>query len=147
MEQQLKRLLPRHYIMIELALSGLSNKAISQKLGCGENSVCMVLNSPVSQQELARRRKGLEDTAKETHAQGINRVKDILSAGAVDAANSMVSLARSAQSESVRRASCADILDRATDTGVKAGGVVNITAENLLLLQVAIRESDEVAAA
>ena len=144
---EIQRLIPRHYKMIELALTGASNRSIAAAAGVGEANVGMVLNSPIAMAELARRRKGMEKDLNRSHAQGLNRVKDILTQGAEAAAGGLVSLAKSAESESVRRASCADILDRVLDNSPKAAGVVNITVESLQLLQVALAESGEVAAA
>ncbi len=53
----LKKLLPRHYRILELCLDGKNRKDIAEEVGLTPRAVTNVTNSPVFQNEFARRRK------------------------------------------------------------------------------------------
>ncbi len=53
----LKKLLPRHYRILELCLDGKNRKDIAREVGLTPRAITNITNSPIFQFEYARRRK------------------------------------------------------------------------------------------
>lgn len=102
---------PRHYRMLDLALSGWTNKAIAEEVGLKESQVSVVLNSPNFQHELALRRKSLESHLESSLAEVTKTAKDTLQRNALYAAQKLAGLLDS-ENEAIVRQSANDILDR-----------------------------------
>jgi hypothetical protein len=70
----ISRLMPRHFRCIELALDGLGPREIGPLVGLSSGSVGVILSSEVVQEELARRRSGINLRADEARACGVRAV-------------------------------------------------------------------------
>lgn len=145
MTPSLQRLLPRHYKIVELALAGYNAKHIAQVLNMNPRSVSMVLQSPLVQHELSKRREaknesqvlGLDRDAT------IGRARMVLERAVESAAKTQVKLLE-CEDPSIQLKAADRILDRVfgkADTQRQA--VVNITAEQVNLLVAAMKESQD----
>lgn len=140
---KLKRMLQRHFVMIDLLLQGLSHKDIALRLGCTPQCVSMVHKSPVVQEELARRRKEIDSLSNKSIGVSITEAKQVLEEAALKAARTHVNLLAS-QDEAVAQRSASAILDR---TGITSkdkndtSRAIVIEAETVNLLNIAADES------
>ena len=57
MPYHLKKLLPRHYKVMELCLKGKNRKDVAKEVGLTPRAISNITGSPIFQDELARRRK------------------------------------------------------------------------------------------
>lgn len=139
----LKRLLPRHYRIIDLSLAGMTNVDIATSVGMTPMAIGMVLNSPVGQAELTRRRAGITVQVDEGLSSTVTEAKAKLENAAASAADRLIGLL-DAQDEAIQRQSAKDILDRTFGReGSTNVSVTVLSAEKLQLLTVALREADE----
>lgn len=129
---------------MELALAGMNGPDIARTIGLTSYSVNMIMRSPIFQSEIAFRRKEREqDDVLSMDAAGIRaKATSILEQASIKAAEKQVSLLDSADDSISLRAS-SSILDRVFGKGDKQsqGTVINITAENVQLLNQALSES------
>ncbi len=111
MGHQIKRLKPKHLRILELLLIGKSQKEIALELSLSEYGISLIVNSPVFQNELARRRA--EQNEKADLAETTRRLtaREILDKSANEAANVQIRLLGSAN-EAIKQRSAMDILDR-----------------------------------
>lgn len=111
----LKRLSPRHKEIMRRMLLGQKQIDIAREMGMNQPSVSVIVNSTRFRQALA----AMEGSIEQLFVEGIvdkelnDPVRRRLHEVKEDAINEMVSLMQTAESETVRRASAADILDRA----------------------------------
>ena len=112
MSYELKRLLPRHFTIMDLVLSGQSRKAIADEVGMTPRAISNVTGSAIFQDELARRRNRLERQKDEAVVLEIVKAKQRLEQAAADAEKAQVELLNSPNPQ-VRLASATYILDRA----------------------------------
>jgi hypothetical protein len=140
----IQRLLPRHFKILELTLAGHDRKAIAQALEMSEPTITNVQRSPLFQAELVRRRREGEGATVATldREAALGRARSLLEEASVGAAEKMVELME-AEDTSLQHRAAADILDRALGkSGQKESvPVVNITAEQVQLLNIALKES------
>ena len=139
----LQRLNQKHHRMVELYLGGDSRSAIAGKLDCTPESVGMVCNSPLFQQEIARRRSVMESKADEAHALEVSDGRELLASKAKDAAQLHCDFVDDFDLDPrVRQASAEAILNRVygKDSGSGTPAVL-INVEQLNLLQTALAES------
>lgn len=106
-----QQLLPRHYTIQDLHLSGLNYREIALKLSMSLRQVANVINSPQFQHELALRRSHIQDSVDEGLLQAQDEVQTIIKKATTDAANRLSSLLTS-ENEAVSRQAANDILDR-----------------------------------
>ena len=111
MSYELKRLLPRHFTIMDLVLSGQSRKAIADEVGMTPRAISNVTGSAIFQDELARRRNRLERQKDEAVVLEIVKAKQRLEQAAADAEKAQVELLDSPNPQ-VRLASATYILDR-----------------------------------
>jgi len=146
----IKRLLPRHYKMLELHLAGVSNKAIAETVGCTPQSVSIVIRSPMFKSELQRRMADQTEShiAQEADAFA-SLARTTLEQASERAAQTQVELLDS-EDDSVKLRSSSSILDRVLGKveGVQASGgpsvKVEIQTKDAQLLILALNESKEI---
>lgn len=146
--QDRQRLLPRHHRIINLALVGHSNKAIGLMVGMDPKSVGLILNAPLTQAEMKRRRErgSFETTILDLDRNAIlGKARSILESNAENAADTVVGLTNS-NNENVQLKAALSILDRVfpKEAGANnSGPVVNVelNGEQSNLLVIAIKES------
>jgi hypothetical protein len=130
--------------IIDLHLAGLGRKEIAQELGMTPQGVGLVLLSPLAQEELARRRGGIERKVDQEVASAPQRARALLEQATLRAAETHVELLES-ENERVRQTSATEILKQVYGEGGKSQGAVTvINVEQLQLLQVALKESEGV---
>lgn len=116
MTHELQKLQEKHKKIIELALEGLSKVQIATELGLTPPGVKLIMDSPVFQGELARRRAErdmrLDENATVVATARAFSASDVLHDAAVRAAKTQVALL-DAESPAVVQRAAMDILDRA----------------------------------
>lgn len=131
-----KRLSTRHLEMIKHRLVGMSNVDIAKSLGITPKTVSLIVNSPLFQGELARRRQQLEQREDSIIVGGVVKAREILDKASAKAAQSTVD-DLDAEKPELRRSAAKDILDRTIGSkaeGRKGVGVV-IDAQALDLVK------------
>lgn len=142
----IKRLLPRHFEILELTLAGHDITAIAKATGFSTSGIQHVSKSALFQAELVRRRqetKGEMVILEADRERALGKARSILDKASEFAATTQAKLLHSGN-ESVQFKAAKDILDRALGTGKKegnAGLVLNVSAEHVNLLNLAIKES------
>ncbi len=152
-KQQIQRMLPRHFKMVDLHVSGLTNRGVAEILGCTATSVSIVLRSPIVKKEIQRRLGESRNNPNGTIHQEIeaadDRARSIIVDAAPSAAATMVSLMDSDDASVQLRAS-SSILDRAIgkpESEHAAGEAVlkiEIAPQDATLIMIALRESKEI---
>lgn len=144
MSNEIQRIMPHHFRIMELDLAGLGRKEIAAQVGMSEAGVGNILKSPIYQDEVARRRKDQfreeTDAAVQEVRQGTRTAMQKLEDAADKAADTQIGLLDS-DDESIQHRTAKDILDRVYGSGDQ-GGTTNITidAENVQLIQQALSE-------
>jgi len=144
----MKRLLPRHYEILDLYLEGMAIKDIAKQVGMAPGSVSLITRNPSFIKEVERRREQRNKELDQLRADKITRAKDILLDHAELAAQRHVELLDS-KDERVRQSSANSILDRVglpkiTESINKgAPQVVVLDTAQLNLLSIALEESKE----
>jgi predicted transcriptional regulator len=111
MKHELKRLLPRHFRIMELVLLGKKQTEIAEELGLSNYGVSVIINSPVFQEELGRRREEQNAHADEVEVVRRLNAREVLDRVAVEVAQRQVALLESPD-ERVAQKAAMDILDR-----------------------------------
>ena len=142
MAHEIQRLQARHYKMMDLHLAGMDTKAIAEVMGKSAVGVGQVINSPIFQAEVSRRRASGERAHDEGLAHVAVRAKQVIEDNAENAAQKVVDLMDDEDS-SIQFKSATHILDRVFGRGDKEDKrpTILIEGDALLNLQVAIRES------
>jgi len=131
----LKRLLSRHYKIIDLILEGKSRKEIAEICNITPAGAGNVMNAPLVQEEIARRRLSMNKAHDEAVAVSVSQARDLLETAAVDAAQTHISLLEDDDSR-VRQASATAILDRVGLGRVDQNKGVDVQVLNVEQLQV-----------
>ena len=134
------RLMPRHHLIIDLALTGMTNVEIARAAGVTAVTVAAVVNCPLGQSEIARRRSAIESQANQGLANQTVLAKKVLDDSALAAASTMRTLLDSPD-ESIKFRSAKDILDRAAGMGQSGSTVVVVNADRLQNLVIAMQEA------
>jgi transcriptional regulator len=143
MTHELKKLLPRHYKIMELFLDGLSYKEVADTLGMTPQAIQLISKSPLFQNELARRRESHETSLSKTRTEAQSEAQAILNQNARKAAETEADLLDE-DDPSIRRKSAEAILDRVLGKGdQQQSSVVHINTESLQLLQLALKEENQ----
>lgn len=136
---ELKRLLPRHYKILDLYQAGTKVKDIAQALGLSPNGVRLIIQSPQFQAELSKSRKTeLVEMSDGTVSASV-QARDILERASLKAAEVQTDLLED-ESSKIKLAASNSILDRVFESKRSEG--ITISAETINLLQVALRESE-----
>ena len=133
---QVRRLLPRHHKIFNRLLLGFNQHQIAENLGMSNRSISLIVNSPLVQSEVARRRKTIESMENKSIAGGTERARTILDEASASAAQTQVNLLDSTE-DRLKHSAAKDILDRTIGSkleGPKAIGVV-IDADTSKLLK------------
>ena len=142
----IRRLLPRHFRILEMVLAGHDNTTIAETLGISTRSITMIKQSPLFQSELVRRREDKTDTTMLSldREAVMGKARSILEDASELAAETLEELL-DADDNSVRLRAADSILDRVfgkKGEAKAAGVVVNISAEHVQLLNLALKESN-----
>ena len=119
--KDLDRLLPRHFEVMELVLRGNGPSEIAQVMGMSPQGISLIINAPLFQDALTRRRDQMQKNQDEGDIVASVKALEVLENAAVDAAKTHVSLLESSDPR-VAAASANAILDRVLEkkTGVQA---------------------------
>ena len=141
---KLHRLHPQHYKILELARRGKRNMDIALAMGVTRRTVSNVFQSPVFQEELARRRERLNREMDERVVQLALHVKQLLDKASPEAVQVHVDCLDD-ESPTVRLRSAKTILDLVMGKGGQEVGppAVMMSAEQSEGLMVALREESE----
>lgn len=142
---RIQTLLPRHFKIIDLASAGHDSRTIAQTLGMQPATISMILKSPLVQAEIAR----IRADNREASVLGMDRdavlgkARSILEQACEKAAKKHEELLESPDA-SIQLRAASSILDRVYGkTGEQRSSlVVNITGEQIQLLSLALKESD-----
>lgn len=143
---QIQRILPRHYRIIELAAANHDAKVIAEALEMPIRSVKMLLKDPLVQSEIARK-KSMDDTVE---VMGMDRnaamgkARSILEQASIAAADKHVELMSDPDSSIQLRSAQSILKNVFGDNKTGTQQVFNITAENVSLLNLALKESENV---
>lgn len=138
---EMKRLTAKHKCILDLHLAGLSHRNIAEEMDMTEQAIGMICRSPLFQDELARRRSGLDKKVDEATVNVVARAKQIMEEASAEAAQAHVDLLAH-DDPRVRQASANRILEECFGGEKKvATSVVNINIEQLAVLQQALAES------
>ena len=140
----IQRLLPRHFKILDMAASGVRDRGeIASALGVTPQTISNVLNAPIAQDELARRRRSMERSSDEASALVAMQARERLERASPEAAQVHVDLLTD-DDPSVRQRSAEAILNRVLGKA-EAVGTQNITiieVDQIQLLNLALAESD-----
>jgi hypothetical protein len=144
----IRRLLPRHYEVMDLLLAGHEYKTISETLGIGVSTIKMLVRSPLFDTELDRRRREAKNEVigQLDRSAALGKAESILQEGAAKAAATLEGILDS-DDDGLRLRAASAILDRvfAKDSGGGTKVVVNVTADQINLLHLALQESKHAA--
>lgn len=138
-----RRLLPRHFKVLELTLAGHDVKTIAQATEMSTSSVSLLQRSPLFQLELtkARRESSVTDIATLDRQAHVAKAQSILADASDRAASTLVDLLDNPD-PSIQLRGAEKILDRVfSHSNGGAGVVINISTEQVQLLQLALKES------
>jgi CheY-like chemotaxis protein len=121
---ELQRLKAVHYLIMDMHLRGMSNVQIAEELDRSSVGIGLIIQCPLFQQELARRREHNDKTETEQRSLYINRAKEVLTKNAENAATKLVEQLDHIDPNIQQRASFG-ILDRVFPKEPKDGSGVN----------------------
>lgn len=141
---ELQRLLPRHYKIMDLVLEGMGPAEIADSLDMSRVGIGLIINSPIFQERVAARRVKIEQGHDDLVAVSVSRAMDRLQGSADDAAKVHTDLLES-ENDSIKQRSASEILDRVglgkQEQRGNDGIHVTINAEVAQVLQIALEES------
>lgn len=142
--QNIQRLLPQHYALIDMAVAGHSPRVIAETLGRTPESVRLLLNAPNVQHEISIRRKdGREATTLGLDRDAVlGKARSVLEQATERAALKQVALIDSFDPAIALRASD-KILDRVfgpTGGGGNKAPIINVSAEQIALVNLTLKE-------
>lgn len=141
----IRRLLPRHFKILDYTLAGLDTTAIAKTLNITAGSIRKIQTSPLFQAELTRRRtecKESEIISLDRQAT-LGKARSILEEATVAAAEKHIKLMDNID-PAIQMRAAAGILDRVFGKSNEGGAsvVVNISAQHVELLNLALKESN-----
>lgn len=144
MGYEVSRMLPRHFTILDMCLSGQNNALIAQSLDMTPQAISLIINSPIFQTELARRRKDIEKQTNQELANMPTRAKQLLEENSYMAAQVHVDLCNPINDPKIRQVSASVILDRVMGDGKNQShnAVVMIGNDALEILRQALAESN-----
>lgn len=145
--ERVRRLLPRHFKIIDLAIAGHDVKAIAQTVGMSSAAIGKILSSPLVQMEISRKRSQSSESEILTmdREATLGKARSLLEQASEYAALKHVELLE-APNHSIQLRAADKILERVfgKSSDDRRSLVVNITAEQGALLNLALKESDNV---
>ncbi len=146
MSSSIKRILPRHFKILDLKVAGFKNTEIAKSLGMSPATVGAISRSPLFNAELQRRLKDRnEDGAAEEQEAFESKARSILTQNAEKASMVQSDLLDS-EDDSVRLRASNSILDRVLGRADAKDGPsvanINITTEDANLIVLALQESE-----
>lgn len=136
----LQRLTSAHRVLIQDHLDGFSREEIASRHGYSPVGVGLVLNSPLAQQEIARRRSQLESAALGVGLSTAKETKQIIDRAGHKAAVTMEQLLDDPDGN-IRFKSAKDLLDRTYGQGASTQPIIQLNAERMNVLVEALQES------
>lgn len=138
---ELQRLLPRHFQIIDLSLAGYGPKEIAQAMDMTPQAISLITNSPLFQDEISRRRESIEKETNSNLASIPMMAKKALEASSLQAANTLVYHLNSPDPKAAI-SSANSILDRVfgKKDDQSSQQVVILEAGALQVLQVTMKE-------
>lgn len=126
-----QRIMTRHQEIIDLHLAGCSNIEIASKVGYSPVGVGLVLRGRLVQDEIARRRSGIEKKVDKDAVTGIELARMVVNEAAVDAAEALrAQVLGDNVTEGVRQSAASKILEIAFGARGSGGGS-SVTIINL----------------
>jgi transcriptional regulator len=144
---EIKRMLPRHFRILELALQGFSNTEIAEELNMAASTVCKIQRSPLFQKEItdARRDRKEPEFFKAEREATVGKARSILEVAAADAAKAHIEVMQNTDDMSLKLRAADKILDRAMGSASEGqGSTVILSADQVQLLTIAMQESSHV---
>lgn len=142
--RELRRILPRHFQILELYLQGYRPIDIAQVVQMSPSAISIITNSPLFQDEVARRRESREklndQMAVVEKADTELKAQQVLEKASVRAAQVHVDLLTNPNAK-IAQASANAILDRVVDKKVDRGTTIIIDKAAIELLQLVLVES------
>lgn len=126
--------------MVDLHIAGLKNTQIAEEMDCTEQSVGMILRSPIVQEEIARRRGMVDRKVDEATANVVARAKQLLEQNTERAASELCKQIGS-EDKRLSQNACLEVLEMAF--GQKSntqGPTVVVNADQVLILQQTLSE-------
>lgn len=111
MGHELKKMQARHTLIVDRAVAGKTRKEIADELGMSGAGISNILQSPIVQAEISRRRRGIEKKEDDRIADTSVGAREILDDAATQAAMMQVIHIKSGN-ERVSQIAAMDILDR-----------------------------------
>lgn len=141
---ELRKLLPRHFEIVRLCLQGLRIKDIAMALKppMSADGVGIIINSPLFQDELVRRRRVQDAQDRDLRTDVTISAIKVLEDAASSAAQTHVDLLES-KSERTQQISANAILDRVLQKGGDDSAGVKIDADVINILHITINELKE----
>lgn len=141
---ELQRLRSRHIVIMDMLIAGSKQSEIAKQLGMTQAGISNVVNSPLFKARLAERRAELNKELTQDYVSTVNQAKGLIEEAALKAAKRQADAVES-ENENVALRASQQILDRVFGkTDDHQGGIVQVNAEQLNLLQVALNESNEI---
>lgn len=141
----MKRLMPRHFRIRDLALQGLSRIQIAQTVGMTPEAVGLIMAQPIFQDELARAREPQDRAKRDENVRADRRAQEILLQASKRAAEVHEELLEDDDS-AVRQRSAEAILNRALGRGSIGGGEgggvsgIQISTDSINLIRITLEE-------
>lgn len=144
----IQRLLPRHYMMMDMLLAGHSQKATAEALGVTTQCVLTVSRSPIFQREFNARQSNIREESNELavldQEAKLSKAKTILENAAEGAASTLAVLSTASLDDSVKLRASNSILDKLFGKSNSPSGPqiqVTINTDEVKLLNLALMES------
>lgn len=141
-KNDLRRLLPRHYKIMELRNQGYTVKDIAQALCLSQGGVSNIINSPLFKDESARRNQIQDKQLSEARNEQEISSRDYLRKHELAAAKKLTSLMNS-QNEKIAQSSAIEILNRVDGSAQEDGAKIYVEADALKTLLTALNETNE----
>lgn len=138
---EVQRLCPRHFQILELSLTGLTNREIGATVGVTPETVNAILSSPLGQAEIARRRSEQSKKFDNSALEIVEGAKRKVAMASTLAADTMIGLLES-DDDSIKHRSAKDLLDRAFGKSDEKIGqsVTVLNPDKLSILILAMQE-------
>ncbi len=136
---ELQRLLPRHYKILALCIEGFTRKDIALALEMSPEGVGLIINSPLFQDELAKRRVSSISDARQLSVTKDLSALNIMQEAATSAAQKHVDLL-SSENDRTAQMSANSILDRVLAVDKQNVGAMKLDQTIINLLQITINE-------
>lgn len=142
-QNEIQRMLPRHFRILELTLHGLSRSQVAEEIGMSPEGVGLILKSPIFQSELSRQREELlgktQEAAQVATEHSVARAQEILQGAASQAAEKHVTLLQS-EDEAIAQRSANSILDRVLGKTSDSSNTIVVEKGAVQLLMLALQE-------